>query len=96
MNRKDILLIVVNRAGVNPLTPVQLQKSLFLVAKANLPELPAPFYDFEPYNYGPFCKAIYTDADDMQAAGLVYRIPSSKGHWVETAITLAGQTRAQE
>ncbi len=96
MDRKEILLIVVSKAGTTPLTPVQLQKAVFLIAKARLPELPTPFYDFEPYNYGPFCKAIYTDADDMQVKGLVYRIPSGKGHWVDTVITSTGQICAQK
>ncbi|MBI2936524.1 MAG: hypothetical protein HYY31_06960 [Chloroflexi bacterium] len=94
MKRQDFLLIAINAAGVTPLTPVQLQKAMFLIFKAALPELPKPFYEFKPYNYGPFCKAIYEDAGALHREGLVHRFPSSEGNWLDTVITPLGQKRA--
>ena len=38
---KDFLLLVVAAAEAEPLTPVQLQKALFLINESNLPEAPA-------------------------------------------------------
>ncbi len=54
-----------------PLQPVQLQKALFLLSK-NVPRkvLGRAFYVFEPYDYGPFCKAIYDDAIALEISAL--------------------------
>ena len=42
MDKKDALLLVIAAGEDTPLTPVQLQKSLFLVGKSNLSDLPMP------------------------------------------------------
>lgn len=81
LQRKDWLLATVGAAGASGLTPVQLQKALFLVEKgAAHGALPTPFYHFRPYDYGPFDAAVYHDADLLAFAGAV-RIepPSSMG-----------------
>jgi len=70
MKREDILLAIVKEAGDKGLTPVKLQKSLFLIGKA-FPELTKNYYSFIPYNYGPFDKEVYSDADLLTDGGLV-------------------------
>ncbi|MHB8142804.1 MAG: hypothetical protein ACYDGX_03955 [Thermoleophilia bacterium] len=70
MKREHILLAVINEAGDRGLTPVKLQKSLFLIGKA-FPELAKNYYNFIPYNYGPFDKEVYSDADLLTDSGLV-------------------------
>ena len=72
MTRKDWTLMVIAE-GDSPLRPVQLQKSLFLISKALTPPQlqEANFYVFEPYDYGPFSRYIYLDADDLERNGLV-------------------------
>lgn len=94
MESKDFLLLVVASAKDKPLTPVQLQKSLFLIQHAKLPESPDPLYTFEPYHYGPFDIDIYRDADLLQEQGLVARVPSDSGTWIDTAITPNGSEEA--
>ena len=94
MEKQDFLLLVVAAAKDGPLTPVQLQKSLFLIERAHLPEAPPQFYEFAPYDYGPFDAEIYADADLLASEGLVVRIPSSKGTWTDTSITPDGLQRA--
>lgn len=94
MESKDFLLLVVAASNGKPLTPVQLQKSLFLIGEVNLPETPDPFYEFEPYHYGPFDADIYADADLLQGEGMVVRIPSRKGTWTDTAVTPVGLVKA--
>ena len=60
MDRKDILLVVVASGNGTPLTPVQLQKSLFLISENLKGEIPDPFYDFGPYHYGPVrCRSLW-------------------------------------
>ena len=66
--RSDWLLLVLDAAGPQGLTPVQLQKALFLLGK----KLPANvigenFYKFQPYNYGPFDRTVYSDAERIAA-----------------------------
>ena len=92
MNRKDYLLLVVAAAGSTPLTPVQLQKSLFLV-KENLPEIPVPFYEFEPYDYGPFDVEVYSDADSLASEGLLLSVRSPLGNWIDRAVTPGGMKK---
>lgn len=94
MEKKDFLLLVVAAGDGKPLTPVQLQKTLFLVEQAKLPETPKPFYEFEPYHYGPFDKDVYIDADSLAVEGLVARLRSESGTWTDTVITPNGSMKA--
>ena len=67
MTPKDWTLLVLASAG-GPLSPVQLQKTLFLIDR-NLSRAQrgvTRFYNFRAYDYGPFDSAIYTDAVILQ------------------------------
>ncbi len=90
MDREDFLLIVVAAGGVPPLTPVQLQKSLFLINENLRGEIPGPFYKFDPYHYGPFDANVYVDADALEPRGLLVSVGSSQGTWLDRTITPAG------
>src|SRR5215218_3201395 len=78
--KKDWTLLAIALAGGQPLSPVQLQKSVFLFGEL-LPDeaLPEDFYEFVPYNYGPFCPEVYKDAETLAEEGLV-QISSAAGH----------------
>ena len=93
MLREDWLLLVV-AAGDKTLTPVQLQKTLFLVGQEGLPDASNPYYKFTPYHFGPFDPAIYQDADKLHGEDLLVRHRSAEGTWVDTAITGSGRTKA--
>ena len=76
--RSDWTLLAISLAK-EPATPVQLQKSLFLLGK-DLPSVAKKnYYNFSAYHYGPFASAIYADADALEAEGLVTVSPYS-GH----------------
>ena len=94
MNRKDFVLMVVAAGEDAPLTPVQLQKSLFLIGE-NLSGIPAPFYEFKPYHYGPFDADIYSDADALEGDGLLVSMKSSKGTWTDRIVTRSGLRKAE-
>ncbi len=68
MTPKDWTLLAIVAAHKDPLQPVQLQKSLFLIARNLQPD---QFYGFSPYDYGPFCSDVYTDAEGLEVEGLV-------------------------
>jgi hypothetical protein len=80
LRNKDWTLLAIALADGGPLSPVQLQKTVFLFGKL-LPDevLPEDFYEFVPYNYGPFCREVYTDAEELAEEGLV-QISSVMGH----------------
>lgn len=96
MNRRDWVLLALAAAPDRRLQPVQLQKSLFLVSqKLDAAEL-GEFYEFEPYDYGPFCSAIYDDADCLAREGLIEIVPQPRVRWREYVATAAGDARAHE
>ena len=69
--RTDWLLLALDAAGSKGLTPVQLQKTLFLLGKKMPDQVGTEFYDFKPYHYGPFDRAVYTDAEKLAATGRI-------------------------
>ena len=94
MERRDLLLVVLAAAKGASLTPVQLQKSLFLLSESTLPEKPRPFYEFEPYHYGPFAIEIYDDVSGLVESGSAVAIPAATARWNTFAATPAGQAEA--
>lgn len=71
MERRDWVLLALGTPEGHSLSPVQLQKSLFLLGKELEREIDTDFYQFVPHNYGPFSRAIYADAESLAADGLV-------------------------
>lgn len=71
MKRKELNLVVLSFAAGSPLTPVQLQKSVFLIWKYYPNIIEAPNYNFQPYHYGPFDVDVYNDAELLAQQGLV-------------------------
>lgn len=96
MNREEWALLVIAAADGAPVTPVQLQKSLFLIGR-EFPEAVGPsFYRFVPHNYGPFDSDVYADADLLAKRGLVaIQCPPGQG-WAEYSCTRAGMDRSAE
>lgn len=95
MNREDWTLLALSAAQGEPLTPVQLQKSLFLLGMRSPEPLPADFYDFEPYNYGPFDIRIYKDAEELERRGFVRIDREAPGRtWALYQATAAGLDEA--
>lgn len=76
IQRKDILLSIIIAAKGEPISPVQLQKIAFLVGQQFKNELPKDYYTFVPYDYGPFCRQIYSDAVALENDGYVQIEPS--------------------
>jgi uncharacterized protein len=73
MKAKDWTLLVIGAANGRSLTPVQLQKALFLLERnlTNEQRQVADFYIFKPYDYGPFNAQIYRDAEQLRNEELV-------------------------
>ena len=96
MYNNDVLLLTVAASEGSGLTPVQLQKALFLIGESKLPGLPVDYYQFIPYNYGPFQSDIYTDADELSAEGHLAQISVPGRPWSIYQTTSPGQERARQ
>ena len=95
MEKKDWTLLAIAAAKAGPLQPVQLQKSLFLLSQERASLVPN-FYRFEPYNWGPFSKAIFEDAETLEREGLIQIIRFPDRTWREYIPTEEGIRRASE
>ena len=96
MDRIDWNLLVVSSAGGAELSPVQLQKALFIIGDAVPGVSEGDFYAFEPYNYGPFSKAIYADVKLLAEQGLVEVSSSPERGWSCYRATPEGLEKARE
>ncbi len=94
MDRKDWTLLALGAAEGKALTPVQLQKTLFLLGHT-FPEM-EDFYNFVPYNYGPFNASIYEDAKILAQDGLVNIDTPSGRRWCVYSCTSAGLSHADQ
>jgi len=79
MKPQDWTLLAICAAKGKGLSPIQLQKSLFLLERQFFEDLVEPFYEFVPYNYGPFNVKIYEDAEVLEEFGYI-TITQPKGH----------------
>lgn len=96
MDRKDWCLLALALTDDGRLSPVQIQKTLFLMAEeARSIVGRGRFYKFIPHNWGPFSVEIYSDLDAMIEADLVARDRARSGLQVY-AITKKGMDRAAE
>ncbi len=89
---RDWTLLALAAAGGREVSPVQLQKSMFLLGRQMPEAVGDGFYKFEPYNYGPFDRRVYVDAEHMQAQGLTSL--NNQGRFTTYAATPQGMRRA--
>jgi len=89
-------LYAIAKADKKGLSPIRLQKSLFMLG-ANLPDFVGKkFYTFRPYNYGPFCIDVYNDVDRLIEKEYVKANPVLSSRWYEYTITPAGNKYLKE
>ena len=94
MDQKEIILAGLTPANGVIHTPVQVQKLFFLLDK-NIPELyGGPLFDFQPYNYGPFDKAVYDVLRELTIEGYVDIIP--QGSLTCYKLTASGQKEGEK
>lgn len=93
-SRQEWLLMALAHRKGQPMTPAQIQKAMFLMA-AEAPHLVGQgFYNFVPYNYGPFDANVYHDLDVLAERGLVTGDSFPGRSWRMYAVTPAGLVEA--
>lgn len=77
--RRGWLLFAVSVAGPSGLSPVQLQRSLFLVCQKREELVGPDFYEFESNGSGPVSLALYADIDLLVTAEYIVKewVPES-------------------
>jgi len=71
MDRNEFILAALAPSGGKTMTPVQVQKLFFLLDRNLSDKLGGPFFDFQPYDYGPFDSGVYQSLENLGLAGLV-------------------------
>jgi hypothetical protein len=96
--RQRVLLVFLRSDDGSELDPVRVMKGLFLLAQKTPSEwLPrSGTYDFEPYYYGPFSSAVYTDLESLHDTGLVECAPVPGRSWCTYSLTSHGASIAEE
>jgi hypothetical protein len=95
MTRKDLLLLVLGAARGEYLSPVQLQKSLYVLGRQCPNLVGNDYYKFVHYNYGAFSAEIYQDLESPTLGRLVKTSSRPGRKWFEYAITQEGLKYAQ-
>ena len=70
-SKEEIILAALSASQNAVFQPVQIQKFFFLIDQKVSHRLGGKLFNFEPYHYGPFDKAVYTELDKLAARGLV-------------------------
>jgi uncharacterized protein YwgA len=92
-DRHDWLLQALSHQKDGRLTPVQVQKNMFLMKMEAGRKVGRNFYNFVPYNYGPFCADIYRDLESLRDQGLL-EINNLGRSWSAYSITDSGRKAA--
>ena len=79
--------------------PVQIQKLFFLMDENVADEMHGKQFAFEPYDYGPFDKAVYAELEALQKMGLVQITEHISGAIIvgrSYCLTYAGQIQGEK
>lgn len=71
MPGRDVLLMMMAPAGTAIHTPVQVQKLAFLIDQLVGETIGGTGFDFKPWHYGPFDKAVYHVLEELERSDLV-------------------------
>jgi hypothetical protein len=94
MTRSEILLAGLAAGGENATyTPVQVQKLFFLLDREASLALGGPFFNFVPYDYGPFDQTVYAGLDELGRRDLA--MVQHTGRYRLYGLSQAGQGEGQ-
>lgn len=89
MDKEAFVLMALAAGGEKKYSPVQVQKLIFLLDD-NIPDaVGGPHFDFQPYDYGPFDKEVYSVLKRLEGQTLVSILPTERG-WNNYTLTPTG------
>lgn len=90
-DRQRMMLSALSAAPPNAnFTPVEMQKMFFLLDKEAASFFGGPKFCFQPYDYGPFDRAVYDELDQLEALGFV--TVDRTGRYKRYILTEAGRS----
>lgn len=96
MNRNDFVLAVFANSNNAIYSPVQIQKLFFLIEK-KIPELSENnYFNFTPYNYGPFDPNIYDVISELISSEDLEMISDINSRIMKYNTTNKGQIRGEQ
>lgn len=96
MHKASYVLCGLTPAQRTAHSPVQVQKLFFLLDKGIGGCVGGPFFNFEPYHYGPFDQEVYRTLEELTAEGLVEIELEPCGRWNAYRLTPEGQKKGDE
>jgi hypothetical protein len=90
LNQEDLLLAGMSASKEAVYTPVQLQKLFFLIDKEIGNRIGGPYFNFIPYNYGPFDKHLYDYLKNLENQGKVQILISASSSLPKYKVTTKG------
>jgi len=88
MDKKEIILASFAAEPNSIFSPVQIQKLLFIIEKKIANRIGGPFYNFQPYLYGPYDKDIYNSLNELHSEKYLNKI--SDYTWYNYSLTNEG------
>ncbi len=95
MDKTQLMLAALSTSDGEELTPVQVQKLLFLIDRNIGQELGGTGFKFEPYDYGPFDASIYEVLRTLESSGLASSTSTAKG-WKKYSLTATGSEAGKQ
>lgn len=95
MTRDDLILAVLASAD-GEFSPVQIQKTLFLLDKKASRLTRGPHFEFRAYDYGPFDASIYRSMAKLANEGFVEIIGDPDSRARRYGLTQSGRIRGKE
>ena len=93
-SRQAFMLAALSAAERRSFTPVQVQKLFFLIDRNVAKAIGGTQFDFHPYNYGPFDRAVYDELDRLSVGGSVTVLRENS--WRSYSLTAEGQKVGEE
>lgn len=95
MDKQSVILAAFSTLKDKDFSPVQIQKLLFLIDKNIGDQIGGPFFQFLPYDYGPFDSDIYSVLNQLTEIGLLDSIETNRG-WKRYRLTPNGIVTGQK
>jgi hypothetical protein len=93
--RQKIVLAALAAEPDASFAPVQVQKLFFILDRNIAGDLGGQQFAFEPYDYGPFDRAVYSELEQLAQLGLVAIQSSSGAERRKYSLTPAGHARGK-
>lgn len=90
MERPRYVLAVMSASQQPEYEPAQLQKLFFLMDREAAQHTGGPYFDFRPYDYGPFDVKVYEEVESIAKQG--FAVVDNSGFYRRYSLTLAGIT----